>query len=150
MGVADPAARERLAEEIRSLRARRERLVDELVQSSGPGDSGDASQELQGGDEVAAIDERIAELEKRRAGRIDVQGVAPGTEVVLRFSDGSTQTYKVVAIPEEILIGEEDITVTSDSPLGLALAHGSQGETVRYPTPDGAVEAEVLSIRLPN
>lgn len=150
MGGADPATRERLAEEIRTLRARRKRLVDELVQSSGPGDSGDASQELQGGDEVAAIDERIAELEKLRVGRIDVQGVEPGTEVVLRFSDGSTQTYKVVAIPEEVQAGEEDITVTSDSPLGLALAHGQQGETVRYPTPDGAVEAEVLSIRRPS
>ncbi|KAA5826540.1 GreA/GreB family elongation factor [Saccharopolyspora hirsuta] len=150
MGGADPATRARLAEEIRSLRARRKRLVDELVQSSGPGDSGDASQELQGGDEVVAIDDRIAELENLLVGGIDVQGVAPGTEVVLRSSDGATQTYKVVAIPEEVLAGEEDFTVTSDSPLGLALAHCQQGETVRYPTPDGQAEAEVLSIRRPS
>ncbi|MER7011499.1 GreA/GreB family elongation factor [Saccharopolyspora sp. NPDC000359] len=149
MGGADPATRARLAEEIRSLRARRKRLVDELVQSSGPGDSGDASQELQGGDEVIAIDERIAELEKVLVGGIEVQGVAPGTEVVLRSSDGSTQTYKVVAIPEEALDGEEDFTMTSDSPLGLALAQAHQGDTVRYPTPDGDVEVEVLSIRRP-
>ncbi|MER5390326.1 GreA/GreB family elongation factor [Saccharopolyspora sp. NPDC002686] len=150
MAGAESTTRERLAEEIRSLRARRKRLVDELVQSAGPGDSGDSSQELQGGDEIVAIDDRIAELENLLAGGIEVQGVAPGTEVVLRSADGSTQTYKVVAIPEEVLAGEEDITVTSESPLGLALVHSEQGETVRYPTPDGQAEVEVLSIRRPS
>ncbi|GAA4613866.1 GreA/GreB family elongation factor [Saccharopolyspora hordei] len=149
MAGADPDTRARLAEEIRSLRARRKRLVDEMVQSSGPGDSADASQELQGGDEVAAIDDRIAALEDLMAG-IDVQGLAPGTEVVVREADGSEQTYKLVAIPEQTRAGEEDITVTSDSPLGMALSRGKPGETVHYPTPDGEAAVEVLEVRRPS
>ncbi|MEV0701382.1 GreA/GreB family elongation factor [Saccharopolyspora sp. NPDC050389] len=149
-GEESAVGRARLAEEIRTLRARRQQLVDELRQSDESGDRGDAAQELQGGDEVVAIDDRITELEGILAGGPpEVQGLAAGTEVTLRLPDGTAQDFQVVAIPEEIAEGEEDTTLTSDSPLGLALAGSHPGETVSFPTPEGKTRVEVLSIRPP-
>jgi transcription elongation GreA/GreB family factor len=150
-GEESAVARQRLADEIRTLRERRQQLLDELRQSDGPGDSGDAAQELQGGDELVAIDSRVAELAGLLAGgQTDVRGLASGTEVTLRLPDGAAQTFRVVAIPEEIAAGEEDTSLTSDSPLGLALAGSHPGETVSFPTPEGKTQVEVVSIRPPS
>ncbi|MEV6226821.1 GreA/GreB family elongation factor [Saccharopolyspora shandongensis] len=150
-GEESAVGRARLTEEIRTLRARRQQLVDELRQGDDSGDRGDAAQELQGGDELVAIDDRIAELEGiLTGGPSDVRGLAAGTEVTLRLPDGATQAYRVVAIPEEIPDGEEDTTFTSDSPLGLAVAGSRPGEKVSFPTPEGKTQVEVVSIRPPD
>ncbi|PKW15054.1 GreA/GreB family elongation factor [Saccharopolyspora spinosa] len=150
-GEESAVGRARLTEEIRTLRARRQQLVDELRRSDTPGDRGDAAQELQGGDELVAIDDRIAELAGLLAGgQPDVGGLAPGTEVSLRLPDGTTQDFRVVAIPEEIPPGAEDASLTSDSPLGLALAGSHPGETVDFPAPEGKTRVEVISIRPPS
>ncbi|MGW3471345.1 GreA/GreB family elongation factor [Saccharopolyspora sp. NPDC000995] len=150
-GEESAVGRARLTEEIRTLRARRQQLVDELRRSDDPGDRGDAAQELQGGDELVAIDDRIAELEGLMAGgQPDFEGLEPGTEVSLRLPDGTTQDFRVVAIPEEIPPGAEDTSLTSDSPLGLALAGSRAGETVDFPSPEGKTRVEVVSIRPPS
>ncbi|GAA0533056.1 hypothetical protein GCM10011581_17880 [Saccharopolyspora subtropica] len=144
-------ARARLEDEIRALRARRRELLDELEQQRDwAGDRGDSSQELQGGDELVAIDDRIAELEWRLAGgTAKTSGLPPGTEVKLRMEHGTVQTWRVVAIPEEIAPGAEDTSLTSDSPLGMALVNSRPGQTVTYSTPNGEAEVEVIEIRLP-
>lgn len=126
-----PEARARLEEEARSLRAQRRHLAEELSQRDPVGDRGDDSLALEGADELAWYDDRIAALERRLTGRgrragQGAEGLPPGTEVRVRFEDGTVQELRVVGIPEEVPEGEEDQTMTSDSPLALALA-GERG-----------------------
>ncbi|MFD0489166.1 nucleoside diphosphate kinase regulator [Saccharopolyspora spinosporotrichia] len=135
-----PEARARLEEEARSLRAQRRHLAEELSQRDPVGDRGDDSLALEGADELAWYDDRIAALERRLTGRgrragQGAEGLPPGTEVRVRFEDGTVQELRVVGIPEEVPEGEEDQTMTSDSPLALALAGGAREPTSPTPHP---------------
>ena len=144
-------ARSRLEEELRSLREQRRQLAEDLSQRDATtGDRGDESQALEGADSLVWFDDRIAALERRLSGAWPPpEGLPSGTEVTLRFPDGTVQDFTVVSIPEEIPEGAEDTTLTSDSPLGLALVDTQPGTTVTYPTPNGRQEAEVVDIRPP-
>ncbi|GAA2785085.1 GreA/GreB family elongation factor [Saccharopolyspora taberi] len=145
-------ARGRLEDELRSLREQRRQLAEDLSQRDATtGDRGDESQALEGADTLAWFDDRIAALERRLSGAGPVpEGLPSGTAVTLRFRDGTVQELHVVSIPEEIPEGAEDVTLTSDSPLGLALVDSRPGTTVTYPTPNGREEAEVVDIRPPS
>lgn len=65
------------------------------------------------------------------------EGLQAGTEVTLR----------VAAIIEEIAAGEEATTLTSDSPLGRALAGRQAGDRIIYSTPSGQARAQVVAVR---
>jgi transcription elongation GreA/GreB family factor len=67
-----------------------------------------------------------------------------GTQVTIRFSDGSTDTMSVVTIPEDTTE-----TLTRDSPLGRALVGAQPGDTIIYSGPDGSVVAEVIAVQPP-
>jgi transcription elongation GreA/GreB family factor len=144
------SARARLQEELKALRERRDGLVADSRALDTTGDRGDNAQPLVEDDEIARIDDRIDELSRvLAAGAGQQAGVPDGTTVTLRFGDGTEQTLQVVAITEEIPPGQEDTTITSDSPLGLALAGHQAGETISYATPAGAAQATILSLDLP-
>ncbi|QUH02351.1 GreA/GreB family elongation factor [Saccharopolyspora erythraea] len=150
-----PEARARLEEEVRSLREQRRQLAEDLSQRDPVGDRGDDSQALEGADELAWYDDRIAALERRLTGRDrragkGAEGLPPGSEVRVRFEDGTVQELRVVGIPEEVPEGEEDRTMTSDSPLALALAGSSAGADITYSTPDGPARVHLLDVRLPS
>jgi len=146
-------ARERISAELARLRERRDRLEAEVRNDHGAvGDHADAADAIQRADELAGLDERLAELD-----RLLHTGPAPsngdelpfGTEVELRFSDGDVVKMQVISVIEEATIGGEAEVLTAGSPLGLALAGRKAGDTVTYTTPQGEQEVEVLTVKFP-
>ena len=73
-----------------------------------------------------------------------------GTLVKLRFPDDDADIeMRVVNFIEETPAGEEDTTLTADSPLGLALFGRKAGETITYRTPRGELQVKLLAIEQP-
>lgn len=143
-------ARERLEHELGVLREQRERMAAQIRAKDPVGDQADEAYLLRVEDDIAAIDDRIMELTDLIAsGGRGTRGVPDGTTVTLRFSEDDVQTLRVVTVPEEIPAGQEDTMVTSDSPLGLALAGRKAGDTITYSAPMGLVHAEILSLEPP-
>lgn len=156
MTAADNAtarARRRLEEELARLRARRRVLAAELDERDSVGDRADHADVLEQADDVAWLDDRIAELAGliARGGPSDpAAGRLPrGTEVTLRFDDGEVSTLRVVAIPEEVTEDDGADALTLDSPLGRALAGSGVGDIIQYGTPSGTALVEVLALRVP-
>lgn len=145
--------RQRLEEELAQLRARRQALADELDGRDSVGDRADHADMLEQADDVAWLDDRIAELTSliARGGVPEPEdGRLPhGAEVTLRFDDGEVSTLRVVAIPEEVTEDDDADAVTVDSPLGRALVGSQVGDIVQYPTPSGQALVEVLALRMP-
>jgi transcription elongation GreA/GreB family factor len=115
------------------------------------GDRGDAADALQRSEELAGIDEQIDKLTWLLAGgNADTPGQLPtGTMVTLRFPGDEPVRMRIIHFLEETPAGEEDTTLTSDSPLGLALFGRRAGETVTYATPRGELQVDLLAIELP-
>src|SRR5918997_6941926 len=116
--------RQLLEEELAQLRARRHALAAELDGRDSVGDRADHADVLEQADDIAWLDDRIAEVSGliARGGVPEpVDGRLPhGAEVTLRFDDGEVSTMRVVAISEEV--AEDAAALTLDSPLGRALA----------------------------
>lgn len=148
-------ARDRVAAELADLRQRRDRMAAEFEGDRDTvGDHGDAADAIQRADEVAAIDDRCAELNWLLQGGVPVSetpGSLPDrTQFTLRFPDAGVVHMRVVAIDGEASAGADDATVTADSPLGLALAGHQPGDTVMFSTPDGQQQVELLAVQYPN
>jgi hypothetical protein len=79
--------------------------------------------------DVAFVDKQIAKLEGLLPGSGSANtptGLLPdGAQVTLRLADGGVTTMRVISdvaeIPESPEAGQEDETLSADSPLGLAL-----------------------------
>jgi transcription elongation factor GreA len=148
------ASRERINAELARLRERRDRLKGEVRSDRGAvSDHADAADAIQRADELASLDERIIELDRLlQTGPPSSNGTGllpSGTEVTLRFPDGSVVTMQVILVIEETPIGGEAETLTAGSPLGLALAGRQAGDTVTYKTPHGENRVELLEVRYP-
>lgn len=148
------AARENLAAELDRLKQRRERLEIEVKNDRGMvGDHGDAAEAIQRAEELAALTDRINELDRRLKApppKSNSSGTLPGgTQVTVRFSDGEVVTMHVISIVEETPVGHEAETLTARSPLAQALAGHQAGDTVTYSTPQGQSQVELLSVKLP-
>ncbi|MCV7429737.1 GreA/GreB family elongation factor [Mycobacterium montefiorense] len=151
--VAD-AARESLAAELDRLRQRRALLEAEVKDDRGmTGDHGDAAEAIQRAEELVGLGDRINELDRRlRTGpsRSDKDATLPGgTEVTLKFADGEVVKMHVISIVEETPVGREAETLTSHSPLALALVGHKAGDKVTYSTPQGESQVELISVKLP-
>ena len=145
--------RDRIEEELAELRSRRDQLRAELQGDADTvGDRGDAADALQRSEDLAGVDEQINRLTWLLAGgNADTPGQVPnGTTVTLRFPGDEPIQMRIVHFLEETPAGEEDTTLTSDSPLGLALFGRRAGETVTYSTPRGELQVELLAIDFPN
>lgn len=144
--------RARIAAELAQLRQRRDRLLAGLQSDEDTvGDRGDAADEIQQAEEVAFVNDRIAVLQELLLGGgppSTAPGLPNGTEVTLRFPDGEVTTMRVISVVEEIPVGQHE-TLTTESPLGLALAQHRPGDTVTYSTPAGQQSVELLSVKLP-
>ena len=141
-----------MEEELAELRSRRDQLRAELEGDADTvGDRGDAADALQRSEDLAGIDEQISRLTWLLAGGdADTPGELPnGTEVTLRFPGDDPVRMRVVHFLEETPAGEEDTTLTADSPLGLALFGRRAGDTVTYSTPRGELQVELLAIDIP-
>ena len=142
----------RLESELAELRRRREQLHAELqADAESVGDRGDAAEALQRAEDLGGLDEQIARLTWLLAGgNTTVEGQLPnGTQVKLRWPDGEETKMRVVNFIEETPAGEEDTTLTADSPLGLALFGHKAGANITYRTPRGEQQVTLLSIKLP-
>jgi transcription elongation factor GreA len=146
-------ARRRLADELSVLREQREAL--DAGDESGTGDRVDDAESLRRLDDVALLDHRIAELTRLLAGASPTSGrerdnlLPDGSVITLRHGDGTVQCLRAVALTEQVPPGEEDSSLTLDSPLGRALAGHRAGDTVSYQTPDGPRRAEIVQIQPP-
>jgi transcription elongation GreA/GreB family factor len=144
--------RERIEDELADLGRRRDQLRAELQGGADTvGDRGDAADTLQRSEDLAGIDEQINRLTWLLAGgNADAPGQLPnGTEVTLRFPGDEPVRMRIIHFLEETPAGEEDTTLTSDSPLGLALFGRRAGETVTYATPRGELQVDLLAIDFP-
>lgn len=142
----------RLEAELADLRRRREQLHAELqADAESVGDRGDAADALQRAEDLGGLDEQISRLTWLLAGgNATVEGQLPnGTQVKLRWPDGEETAMRVVNFIEETPAGEEDSTLTADSPLGLALYGHKAGDTITYRTPRGEQTVTLLSIKQP-
>ena len=142
----------RLESELADLKRRRDQLRSDLQgDAETVGDRGDAADALQRADDLAGVEEQISRVTWLLAGgNPAVDGQLPnGTEVKLRWPDGEEVAMRVVNFIEETPAGAEDTTLTSDSPLGLALFGRKAGDTVSYRTPRGETEVKLLAIKLP-
>lgn len=148
-------ARNGLAEELAALRRRRDELTSVGSSRDDVGDNVDDAAHLERADELARVEDRVATLTDLLDGRHrtddedDDNALPDGTRVTLRFDDGDEQTLRVVSMAAAIPDGEEETTLTSDSPLGVALAGHDAGERISYETPGGRSEAELVAMRLP-
>jgi transcription elongation GreA/GreB family factor len=148
------ASRDRISAELARLRERRDRLEAEVRSDRGAvSDHADAADAIQRADELAGLDERIGELDRLlRTGPSPSNGAGAlpgGTEVTLKFPDGSVVKMHVISVVEETPIGGEAETLTAGSPLGLALAGRQAGDTVTYTTPQGEIHVELLDVKYP-
>jgi transcription elongation factor GreA len=148
------ASRDRIHAELTRLRERRRRLESEVRDDRGAvSDHADAADAIQRADELAGLDERISELDRllqTGPSRSNGTGTLPGgTEVTLRFPDGSVVKMQVISVIQETPIGREAETLTAGSPLGRALAGRQAGDTVMYITPQGENHVELLDVKYP-
>lgn len=145
--------RARLEAELADLKRRRDQLRTELQgDAETVGDRGDAADALQRAEDLAGVDEQIGRLTWLLAGgNATVEGQLPnGTEVTLRFPDDKEDVrMRVVNFIEETPAGAEDTTLTSDSPLGLALYGRKAGDLITYQTPRGELRVKLLAIEYP-
>jgi transcription elongation factor GreA len=145
--------REHLEAELADLRRRRDQLRADLQgDAETVGDRGDAADALQRADDLAGVEEQISRVTWLLAGgNTAVPGQLPnGTRVKLRFPDDKKDVeMRVVNFIEETPAGEEDTTLTADSPLGLALFGRKAGETITYRTPRGELQVKLLAIEQP-
>lgn len=153
-GLSDEA-RERITAELDRIRERRDRLEAEVRNDRGAvSDHADAADAIQRADELAGLDERVAELDRLlHAGPAPSNGtdtLPGGTEVKLRFSDGAVVTMQVISVIEEAAIAGEAEALTAGSPLGLALVGRKAGDTVTYTTPQGEAQVELLDLKHPS
>ncbi|HEY2204161.1 MAG TPA: GreA/GreB family elongation factor [Pseudonocardia sp.] len=145
--------RERLDQELEVLRSQRAALDtggDEL----GVGDRADDAEALRRRDDAQKIDERISEINRmlytgEALVETDAEGLPDGSTITLRHGDGAVETLRAVAITEAVPEGEEDSSLTLDSPLGRAIAGHKPGDTVSYETPEGTRRAEIVEIHPP-
>jgi transcription elongation GreA/GreB family factor len=150
------ATRDRLEQELAQVREQRHRLAAQLggedPDDPDLGDRGDEAVRLEGLDDLARMDRRIAEIRRLLAGRRrphTATGLADGTVVTLRYPDGDVVTLRIVAVPEQAFADGEDEVVTASSPLGQALVGRGPGDTITFRGPDGDLHAQVVAVQGP-
>lgn len=145
-----------LEAELEELKRRRERVaadLDSIRDTVGDLIDADAANQIALADQLAAIDDRIAEINWHLHGgppESEVPGALPdGTEVTVRYPDGELDRLRVVAVVREVPVVDEH-ALTPDSPMGLALAGHQPGDVVTYETPQGPLQVELVDIRYPD
>ncbi|MBK1786948.1 GreA/GreB family elongation factor [Prauserella cavernicola] len=149
-GGLSPATRARLEKELDQLREQRESLAPRLGEDP-LGDSADQADLLERAEVVSRLDRRMAEVYDLLHGGPSADpesALRSGTQVTLKFGDGSVEDMVVVGFAEEA--DEDDVSaLTADSPLGRAIAGHQKGDTITYRTPAGESTAEIVKFKAP-
>ncbi|HWD07287.1 MAG TPA: GreA/GreB family elongation factor [Amycolatopsis sp.] len=139
------AARRRLEKELADLRAQRAALAPQPGDQERTGDAADQADVIDRAEAAARLDRQIADVAaKMEHGAYDSSLLPDGTRVSLRFADGDEEVLNVVTLP-----GDDLDSVTSDSPLGLALVDAKAGDEITYRTPRGETTATVIELTPP-
>ncbi|MDR2112659.1 MAG: transcription elongation factor GreB [Candidatus Accumulibacter sp.] len=148
-----PVGRARLVDEIdRLLRVERPRVVEVAQWAASNGDRSENGDYLYGKKRLREIDRRIRFLTKRldlaevvdpAARRENRDQVFFGATVTLCDEQGEERTYQIVGIDETDFARGR---ISWISPLARALLQARQGDEVRFQSPSGWREVEVVSV----
>jgi transcription elongation factor GreB len=148
-----PAGHARLLEEQEFLiREERPRMVEVVAWAASNGDRSENGDYLYGKKRLREIDRRIRFLNKRLDHAQVVDPVAQGDNeqiffgatVTLSWDGGEEQVYSIVGIDEA------DATrgrISWISPLARALIKSREGDSIRFQTPAGIREIDILEVR---
>ncbi|WP_291993162.1 transcription elongation factor GreB [Candidatus Accumulibacter sp. ACC003] len=147
-----PAGHARLKAEVdQLLRVERPQLVGVVQWAASNGDRSENADYIYGKRRLREIDRRIRFLTKRLdladvvdpSGRQDTEQVFFGATVTLCDEHGVEQTYQIVGV-DETDSGRGRISWVS--PLARALLKARAGDTVRFQSPVGVREVEVVAV----
>ena len=148
-----PAGHARLKEELEELVKReRPRIVEIVAWAASNGDRSENGDYIYGKRRLREIDRRIRFLTKR----LDIAEVVDplqhgdndqvffGATVTLCDTQGQEQTYTIVGIDEaDATLGR----ISWISPLARALIKSREGDSVRFQSPAGIREIEIMEVR---
>lgn len=148
-----PAGHARLKNELEHLVKReRPQVVEVVAWAASNGDRSENGDYIYGKRRLREIDRRIRFLTKRldvaevvdplRQGRNDQ--IFFGASVTVADSDGSENTYAIVGVDEA---DASRGRISWISPLARALIKAREGDTVRFQSPAGVREIDILEVR---
>ena len=134
------------------LKQERPRIVEVVAWAASNGDRSENGDYLYGKKRLREIDRRIRYLNKRLAASQVVDPLAQqnvdqvffGATVVIADASGEEQTYCIVGI-DEADAGRGLISWTS--PLARSLIKNREGDTVRFQSPSGWREIDIIEVR---
>ena len=145
----------KLEDELEYLKTKKRKEVSEKIKVAlGFGDLSENSEYDEAKNEQAQVELRINDLENMLknvkvidADEIDRTKVGLGTRVkILDVEFGDEDWYTIVGSTEADPVNDDEMTVSNECPLFLAIKGKSAGETATVETPDGPVEYKILAI----
>ena len=145
----------KLEDELEYLKTKKRKEVSEKIKVAlGFGDLSENSEYDEAKNEQAQVELRINDLENMLknvkvidADEIDRTKVGLGTRVkILDVEFGDEDWYTIVGSTEADPVNDDEMTISNECPLFLAIKGKSVGETATVETPDGPVEYKILSI----
>ena len=134
-------------EELRS--EKRPRIVAAIKAAREEGDLSENAEYHAAKDEQGHLEARIRMLEDLLASAEVVEAPTGGKAQVgssVRFRDADSGEEKEVTLVHRLEASMADGKLSADSPVGRALMGSSKGDTVKFETPSGAKNLEVLSV----
>lgn len=144
-----PEGLEKLKRDVEEARVKRREAAERMKEAAQPGDIEDNPEFEQAKEDVAALDNRIYELEEmiNRAQILEEHHggvIEPGSVIEVSDSDGAVETWHLVgAVESDPGTGR----VSIDSPAGRALIGRRKGDRVSVNAPSGVVEFTVKAVR---
>ncbi len=147
-----PNGAERLRRELDWLqREERPKITREVAYAASLGDRSENAEYIYGKKRLRAIDKRMRFLLQRLSNVILVDPathsgtrVRFGATVTIAHEDGTERTWRIY--------GEDEVDVAAGvlsfkSPIGRALLGKEEGDAVRYQSPGGVREVEIVAVR---
>ncbi|PIR21507.1 MAG: transcription elongation factor GreB [Deltaproteobacteria bacterium CG11_big_fil_rev_8_21_14_0_20_47_16] len=150
-----PDGLEKLKVELRKLRDdERPKLLETIAWAASNGDRSENADYIYGKKRLREIEKRLRFLMKRLEmaevvdpTTITTEKVTFGAVVTICDEDGEETTYQIVGEDE---IDTKSKRISWKSPLAKALLGKKQGDAVTVHRPAGAIEVEIVLIKLPN
>lgn len=145
----------KLEDELEYLKTKKRKEVSEKIKVAlGFGDLSENSEYDEAKNEQAQVELRIVELETMLKNveviddeDIDRSKVGIGTRVqVLDVALKEKDWYTIVGSTEADPTNDDDMTISNECPLFLAIQGKGVGETAKLETPDGVIKYKILAI----
>jgi transcription elongation factor GreA len=138
-----PAGKQKLEEDLAQLRTvRLPELTQRIAASNEEGDVSDNAEYEELKDELVRIEARIAEIEFNLGHATIVEKAAAngvvgfGSTVTIRDAEGLSETWTLVSSQEQ---DTRRGTISTESPVGLAMMGKSVGDSFEVKTPVGSI-----------